>query len=63
MALFNSSRIRQHPIQQVERSSEELYKKRLLQAEGSRNKEVILGKSGLVTAKLHSFRGWKGSTR
>ena len=49
---------------QTERSSEELNRRKDLWAEGNGNKQVTRGKkSGLVIAKLLSFRAWQGSVR
>lgn len=46
LAVFDRSRLRQHPIQQTERSAKELDKMRdfLRQKEARRDKEVILAK-------------------
>lgn len=47
LSLFEQNSIwpRQYPIKQIKTTSKELYKMKDLQAEGDRNKEVILGKS------------------
>ena len=65
LALFHNSWVRQQPIQQMESSSEDLYKMGHIQAEGSRDKKVSYPrqKSRLVIAKSPACRGWQGRAR
>lgn len=62
LAVFNRPRLRQHPIQQTERSSKELDKMRdfLRQKEARRDKEVILAKDRLFQARSPSAGGGMG---
>ena len=56
-----SIRVGQHPVQQVERNSKELYKMRVLQAEWSGNSEVILSKKEQVGyCKVTLLQGMAG---
>lgn len=65
LALLTDSRIGQHPIQQIERNSEELYKMRGFNrqrgASGTRKSDSTRHKSGLVIARSFSWRGGGGA--
>lgn len=55
--------IRQPALMQVGTSSEDLCKWEASIAERSRDKKVIVARSGLVVARSLLFRGWQGSLR
>ena len=56
LALLTDSQIGQHPVQQIERNSEELYKMKAFYRQEGQDDEVTPGQRGLPVARSLSFR-------